>query len=213
MIDHLLWAAPDLDTGRAEIGRLCGIEPRAGGRHPGVGTHNALLGLGPSCYLEIIALDPSQQQISGLGEQLVGLQQPRLLTWCAATEDLEALADRARSLGLQPSPITAMQRRRPDGELLSWRLLFLQGHDFGPTLPFVIDWGDSQHPSRSLAEGCRLEELILAHPRHGELQHLCAELWPDRDPRWRCTERPEPGLWARLHSPRGEIQLSSAPPT
>ncbi len=209
MIDHLLWAVPDLETGSAEIAQRCGIEPQMGGQHPGVGTHNSLLGLGPSCYLEIIALDPRQREISGLGEHLLDLQHPRLLTWCAVSVDLEALAAKAEGLGLRPSPITDMQRRRPDGRLLSWRLLFFFGHGFGPTLPFAIDWLDSQHPSRALAGGCRLDALHLSHPRHSELQALCAELWPETDRRLRFSAHAEPCLAARLACPAADVHLGT----
>lgn len=207
MIDHLLWAVLDLDDGMADIERRCGVAPQVGGRHPGIGTHNALLGLGDACYLEIIALDPSQDVISGLGQGLVGLQRPKLLTWCAAAEDLAAVAARARDLGLSPSPITAMQRRRPDGELLSWRLLFLEGHDFGPTVPFFIDWRGSEHPSRSVAPGCRLDALVLGHPRPEPLQRLCEQLLPTPEPRLRYRTDVDAGLSARLTCPSGEVQL------
>ena len=40
-LDHLIFAAADLDTGVAHIEELTGATAVPGGPHPGVGTHNA----------------------------------------------------------------------------------------------------------------------------------------------------------------------------
>ena len=46
MIDHLIYACPDLDGGVGLIETRFGVRARPGGKHVGLGTHNALLSLG-----------------------------------------------------------------------------------------------------------------------------------------------------------------------
>ena len=55
LIDHLVYAAPGLAAAVADVEERLGVRARAGGRHIGLGTHNALLALGPRTYLAAAA--------------------------------------------------------------------------------------------------------------------------------------------------------------
>lgn len=169
VLDHLVYATPDLDATIADVERALGVRAAIGGRHVGRGTWNAILSFGDgssfSSYLELIAPDPSQPDPEGprpFGVDLV--DSPRLVTWAVRTTDLDALLVAARSGGYDPGPAMSMQRDTPEGDLLSWRLTMppIEGDGL---IPFVIDWGaTTAHPSMTSPVGVTLARFDATYP-------------------------------------------------
>ena len=92
-IDHLVYATPDLTLGIDTIDKLLGVRATAGGQHPGLGTRNALVALGPSSYLEIIGPDPEQPKPAGPRRFGIDeLKAPRIVRWVAKSTELDTLA-------------------------------------------------------------------------------------------------------------------------
>ena len=204
-IDHLMWGVPDLDAGVRAAEELFGVTPLPGGSHPGLGTRNALLGLGDGVYLEILAPDPAQSLAGTMGETLRLLQAPALVTFAVASDQLVALADDLREHGYRPRGPVPTQRTTPAGELLAWDLLFVGGHSFGGLCPFFIDWRDSPHPSVTVPVGARLQDVALGSPDADVLAPLLADL---RIP-VTVTPDAEPWLRATLTGAFGDVVLSS----
>ena len=91
-IDHLVYATPDLAAAVADIEERFGVAPTPGGAHVGLGTFNALLGLGGRTYLEIVGPDPAQPEpVNPRPFGIDDLTEPSLVAWCAAPQ--RALVD------------------------------------------------------------------------------------------------------------------------
>src|SRR5262245_20044404 len=100
-IDHLVYATPALQHGIDAIEKPLGIKASAGGQHPGLGTRNALVALGPTSYLEIIGPDPEQPKPAGPRRfGIDDLQAPRLVRWVVKSSELEAVYARAEKEGV-----------------------------------------------------------------------------------------------------------------
>lgn len=204
MLDHLVFAVPDLTAAVALVVAATGVEAVPGGRHVGLGTANWLIGLGPGSYLEIIGPDPGQPDPAGPRPFGIDeLRRPRLVTWAIRVPDLDAAVAQARRSGYDPGDPREMSRRTPDGELLHWRLTPDRRVGAVGILPFLIDWGDSRHPSAGGLPPAELE-AFAGHTadlrRDGaDLAALGAEL--------PLEPGPERRLVARLRGPRGTLTL------
>jgi hypothetical protein len=161
-VDHLVYAALDLGAAIDDLDRRFGVRAEFGGKHVGLGTHNALLALGPTTYLEVIAPDPDQPAPSmrrpfGIDD----LTEPRLAAWAVACGDIGAAIAHSRSGGFDPGDAIPMERANATGTVLRWQLT-LNALDGGP-VPFLIDWGDTEHPARSAPQGLTLDSFEIEH--------------------------------------------------
>jgi hypothetical protein len=203
VLDHLLWAVPDLARGADRLTELSGVAPAPGGSHPGRGTANHLLGLGDERFLEVIGPDPDQVLVDTLGGYLATFPLPHLFTWCVRTLDAMATASHARDLGLSAEVVEG-ERLTPDGRRARWRNVELGDHPFGLAVPFAIEWAtDTRHPSLSSPGGCSLLRFEVLHPDSDELRHLLDHLGLDVE----VTHANEPGFTAMLDTPNGLVRL------
>jgi len=203
-IDHLVYATPDLDLGVNTIEKTLGIRATPGGQHPGMGTRNALVALGPASYLEIIGPDPDQPKPAGPRRfGIDALQAPRVIGWVAKSRALDAVSARAASSGVPLGPVIPGSRTRPDGVVLSWRYTDPNIVAADRLVPYFIDWGSSPHPSTTAARGATLVQLRAEHPDAPRVQKMIDALGLHLH----VEKASAPALIATIDSPRGRVEL------
>ena len=203
-VDHLVWSTPDLDAGIRQIEQLTGVRATAGGSHPGVGSRNALLSLGPRTYLEIIGPDPHQEAYrTPRVFQLDNISEPRLVTWAANTTDLANCADMSFSDGQSLGSLVAMSRQRADGVILEWEMTdpYIEVDD--GVVPFLINWGETPHPSSGSPAKVQLTGLQIRHPDPAAVSDKLFKL----DIEIAVTKASRAELVAVLDSPSGRVEL------
>lgn len=144
--DHVIIGVRDLEAA-SERYRALGFEVNPGGRHTGLGTANAIIRFGVD-YIELLTIaDPEEaERAGGSSKVLLDLLQNRpgaLAGYALATADIEEDAERLKQGGLAAVGPFAMERLRPDGRLLSWRLLVPEGVSWRRPWPFLIQWDQS----------------------------------------------------------------------
>lgn len=182
-LDHLVLATHDLDAGSTWLESYLGVPLSPGGKHTAMGTHNRLIRLGPSLYLELIAIDPQSpppQRPRWFGLDTAAMQsrlleRPRLVHWVARCADIAAQsATCPEALG----DIMPMRRGEyqwlitvpPDGHLPG-----------GGLVPTLIEWQVPQHPASTLPEtGCALLKLEGFHPAPDAVRQALTALGVER---------------------------------
>lgn len=178
-LDHLVLGTSDLSRGSAWLEHFFGVPLSPVGSHVRMGTHNRLLSLGPSCYLELIAIDPAGQppfmkRWFGLDTPDVRERiatKPRLLGWVARTTEIDTLAEKTGGI---LGGVHAMERSD-----FKWRITIPDdGYPVEAGLiPNLIQWDSPTHPCERLADpGCRFEWMEAAHPNPGRIVYLLSEL-------------------------------------
>lgn len=185
-LDHLTVIAPTLAEGVAHVRACLDLDVPFGQRHVYMGTHNHLLQLGDTTYLEIVALDPAgespgRRRWFGLDDQAKVRadweEGRRLRGWVARTDAIgDVIAGRESVFGEKVSlpPVdSAFDFAIPrDGSLP------LDG-----AAPSLIDRRGKPRSMATIADfGARLMSFTLEHPEPDAIAALYRELAIDRPP-------------------------------
>lgn len=206
-LDHLLYATSSLEKGMDEIEALLGVRPARGGHHPRFGTHNALLSLGTNVYLEVIARDPElPEPEDGALVDIPDGAPSRLVTWVMQTTNIEQSVRAARAANLGIGDISAGKRENPDGSVVSWQATDPYAMPFDGALPFLINWGETPHPSTMTPVGGQFEQLVIEHPQAESVRSGLSVLGLNLE----VIEADPYRLVAKIRTPGGLVTLDQA---
>ena len=161
-IDHIVIASPSLDAGVKYVYETLGVMPQFGGVHTRMGTHNYLLRLGISTYIEVIAINPDAPKmerprwfaLDTLGENA----KPKLLTWVARTNDIKLVTTNTQTLFGDIEPMNRAE--------LNWLITIPADGSlpFNGVCPSLIQWLNEPHPAFKLPDsGCSLTGIEGYH--------------------------------------------------
>lgn len=203
-LDHIVIAAPDLESLVSEFHALTGVRPTPGGQHEGEGTANYLVGMGEGRYIELIGPDPEQDDPDHPRPLRVDeVSRITVVGWAVRPDDLASRVASAREAGYDPGDPKPMDRRTPDGAILSWQLTPPRG-GFDGTIPFLIDWQDSTHPSVGLPS-VTLLSLEITHADADDVRGALAAV--DASELVSDIRSGSPCLAVTLETPMGQVRF------
>jgi len=209
-LDHITVIAPSLAEGVLHVRNCLDLDVPFGQRHAYMGTHNHLLRLGDTVYLEVVALDPEaaapdRPRWFGLDDQNKVRSDwdegRRLRGWVARTDTIDAIiAGRGNIFGEKvplPTVNSSFDFAIPnDGSLP------LDG-----AAPSIIDRRGKPRSMATIADlGARLRSFTLEHPDPDAVEALCRAFTVDRPPEIRRGSRLR--YRAQIETPAGPRELT-----
>lgn len=144
--DHLVHFIQGNPMEAAKQMKVHGWEGVSGGRHEMWGTYNSLLYAGLS-YIEFLAVENTETAEKSTNPliQLLIQDQEGFGQVCLRTDGIEKQKEDLEHKGIQTSSVIHAERRRDNGDMLKWKMLFIEEEDPGLPYPFFIEWsGDDE---------------------------------------------------------------------
>jgi hypothetical protein len=171
VLDHITITAPTLGVGEELVKRSLGVVPQKGGEHPRMGTHNLLLRLGDTVFLEVIACNPAAENPGRprwFDLDKVDINTPaKLKTWVVRTESIRSACDASSEPLGEIEPMS-----RGDTH---WLITIPEDGSLpiNEGAPALIEWSTESHPAARLVDyGLSLVELQIHNPESGRIAQL-----------------------------------------
>lgn len=202
-LDHLAVAAKYLTPGVNHVSEQLSVTPPFGGEHALMNTHNHLMKLGTDEFLEIISINPAAsvpERPRWFALDEFNEDTPRLITWVARTDDLDAALNATHFINWQALTVSR-------GEL-TWRIAVREDGSlpFDGAFPTIIEWPMRPFPGSKMTDfDCSLNALHITHPKADKLVELLSTLIDDH--RISITQGEETVLSAVIDTPGGPRKL------
>lgn len=151
-LDHVIWTGNNVEEINNKYGIKFAVKSVKGGEHEDWGTFNYLTHMSNNCYLEWLGIrdmERAEQQDIPLTQHLVqalktGKEGP--FQFALRTNKMGDYINHFTANDIPfTGPVTG-ERQKPNGQLLSWRMLFPHREgDEGEVLPFLIQWDQPEH--------------------------------------------------------------------
>lgn len=160
------------------------------------------MNLSNACYLEIIAIDPDNSDVTRdrwMGIDL--LKAPKLIRWAIKSSDLKQDQEVLQRYHPEMGKIRPGSRQTASGNLLKWELIMPLSTPEVEVIPFVLDWSQSEmHPTEVLeSTPFKLNKIQLTHPEPDKISQLLNEL----DVKAELTKGVAPTIHAQLQGANG----------
>jgi hypothetical protein len=209
-LDHLTVIAPTLAEGVLHVRACLDLDVPFGQRHDYMGTHNHLLQLGGTVYLEIVALDPQAAQPGrprwfGLDDQRqvreAWEEGRRLRGWVARTDGIGAVLHGRGEISGEIVPLPTV------GSSFDFAIPKDGSLPLDGAAPSIIDRRGKPRAMAAIADlGARLRSFTLEHPDPAAVSALYRELDIDRPPA--IARGPRLRYRAQIDTPAGTKELT-----
>ena len=174
MFDHVVHFVENPEKAIAFL-KEKGIVAVEGGVHENRGTYNAVSYFGLT-YIELLStydkelVEKTQHPRHSFLETVVNEQFTEGFSRVAIrTTDIEGAAQRFREKGLTVNGPESFNRKRPDGSLVEWQLLYIGDPNSKLELPFIIQWKENDDErKKELTE----RNVIQPHPSEAAFSHV-----------------------------------------
>ncbi|KMY53286.1 hypothetical protein AC623_04170 [Bacillus sp. FJAT-27231] len=174
MFDHVVHFVEDPEKAIAFL-KEKGIAAVEGGVHENRGTYNAVSYFDLS-YIELLStydkelVKQTQHPRHSFLETVAEEQFTEGFSRVAIrTTDIEGAARHFREKGLMVNGPESFSRKRPDGSLVEWQLLYIGQLNGELELPFIIQWKEKDEERRQELTGSK---VIQPHPSKAVFSHV-----------------------------------------
>lgn len=146
-LDHVIWTGSDIEGISEKYGADFAVKSVKGGEHDAWGTYNYLTFFSNSCYMEWLGVrdvEKAEHLDHPLIKHLIYTLHSNNrgpFQFALRTDKLDAYLEHFKQQNIPYRGPFHGKRKKPDGQLLSWRMLF-PTYDYtnNETLPFLIEW-------------------------------------------------------------------------